>query len=117
VPLSADKQNTRLRPAIPDFLEESKTLADRLLAAEAVANRREENIASSIKQIEFLNAELMAASAERFKMVAAVQGEQRRQRSALNQKKSTLEYRLQEKEALAATQRRKSSSSRAFATN
>ena len=49
----------------------------------------------------------MAASAERFKVVAAMQGEQRRQRSALNQQKSMLEYRLQEKEALAATQEAK----------
>jgi hypothetical protein len=58
----------------------------------------------SVKQIEFLNVELMTASAERFKMVAAMQGEQRRQRSVLNQQKSTLEHRLQEKEALVATQ-------------
>ena len=46
----------------------------------------------------------MAASSERFKVVAAMQGEQRRQRSAFNQQKSMLEIRLQEKEALAATQ-------------
>ena len=49
----------------------------------------------------------MAASAERFRLVGAMQGEQRRQRSALNQQKSILEYRLQEKEALAATQEAK----------
>ena len=46
----------------------------------------------------------MAASAERFRLVAAMQGEQRRQRSVFNQQKSILEYKLQEKEALAATQ-------------
>ena len=102
-----ESEKAALQAQLDGAVEESKTLADRLLAAEAVANRREENIASSIKQIEFLNAELMAASAERFKVVAAMQGEQRRQRSALNQQKSMLEYRLQEKEALAATQEAK----------
>jgi len=44
------------------------------------------------------------ASVERFKIVAATQGEQRRQRSALSQQKAMLEDKLQEKEALASTQ-------------
>ena len=102
-----ESEKAALQAQLDGALEESKALAERVLAAEAAANRREENVASSIKQIEFLNAELMAASAERFKVVAAMQGEQRRQRSALNQQKSILEYRLQEKEALAATQEAK----------
>ena len=102
-----ESEKAALQAQLDGALEESKALADRVLAAEAAANRREENVASSIKQIEFLNAELMAASAERFKVVAAMQGEQRRQRSALNQQKSILEDRLQEKEALAATQEAK----------
>ena len=102
-----ESEKAALQAQLDGALEESKTLADRVLAAEAAANRREENVASSIKQIEFLNAELMAASAERFKMVAAMQGEQRRQRSVLNQQKSILEDKLQEKEALAATQEAK----------
>lgn len=93
-----------LQAQLDGALEESKTLADRLLAAEAAAKRREDNVASSLKQIDFLNAELVVASSERFKVVAAMQGEQRRQRSAFNQQKSMLEIRLQEKEALAATQ-------------
>ena len=58
----------------------------------------------SIKQIEFLNTELTAAAAERFKLVAAMQGEQRRQRSLLNQQKSILEDKLQKAGTLAATQ-------------
>ena len=74
------------------------------LAAEAASSRREESVTSSIMQIEFLNAELMTAAAERFKLVAAMQGEQRRQRSVFSQQKSILENKLQEKEALAATQ-------------
>jgi len=99
-----ESEKAALQAQLDGAFEESKTLADRVLAAEAAAKRREENIASSLKQIDFLNAELMAASSERFKVVAAMQGEQRRQRSAFNQQKSMLEIRLQEKEALAATQ-------------
>lgn len=99
-----ESENASLQAQLDGSLEESKALADRVLAAEQTARRREENVDTSTKQIEFLNAELMAASAERFKMVASMQGEQRRQRSALNQQKSMLEHRLQEKEALAAAQ-------------
>ena len=99
-----ESEKAALQAQLDGAFEESKTLADRVLAAEAAAKRKEENIASSLKQIDFLNAELMAASSERFKVVAAMQGEQRRQRSAFNQQKSMLEIRLQEKEALAATQ-------------
>ena len=99
-----ESEKAALQAQLDGAFEESKTLADRVLAAEAAAKRREENIASSLKQIDFLNAELMAASSERFKVVAAMQGEQRRQRSAFNQQKSMLEIRLQEKEALTATQ-------------
>jgi len=102
-----ESEKAALQAQLDGARQESNKLSDRLLAAEAASNRREENIASSIKQIEFLNAELMAASAERFKVVAAMQSEQRRQRSALNQQKSILEYRLQEKEALAASQEAK----------
>ena len=93
-----------LQAQLEGALGESKALADRLLAAEVASNRKEENVASSVMQIEFLNAELMGAAAERFKLVAAMQGEQRRQRSVFNQQKSILQGKLQEKEALAATQ-------------
>jgi hypothetical protein len=99
-----EREKASLQAQLDGALEESKVLADRVLAAQAAAKRQDDNVASSIKQIEFLNAELMAASAERFKAVASMQGEQRRQRSVLNQQKSTLERRLQEKDALAVTQ-------------
>jgi chromosome segregation ATPase len=102
-----ESEKAALQGQLDGALEESKTLAARVVAAEAAANRREENVASSIKQIEFLNAELMAASAERFKLVAAMQSEQRRQRSVFSQQKSILEDKLQEKEALAATREAK----------
>jgi len=97
-------EKAAFRAQLDGALEESKALAGRLLAAEAASNRREESVASSIRQIEFLNAEIIAAAAERFKLVAAMQGEQRRQRSVFSQQKSILEDKLQEKEALAATQ-------------
>ena len=99
-----ESEKAALQAQLDGALEESKALAERVLAVEAAAKRREEIVASSIKQIEFLNAELMVASAERFKLVAAMQGEQRRQRSLFSQQKSILEDKLQEKEALAATQ-------------
>jgi hypothetical protein len=99
-----ESEKASLLAQLDAALKGSKVLTDRLLAAEAAAKRREDNFATSIKQIEFLNAELMAASAERFKMVASMQGEQRRQRGVFNQQKSILEYRVQEREALAATQ-------------
>jgi len=99
-----ERGKASLQAQLDGALEESKVLADRLLAAEAAFNRREESVASSIRQIGFLNAELTAAAAERFKLVAAMQGEQRRQRSVFSQQKSILEDKLQEKEALAATQ-------------
>jgi chromosome segregation ATPase len=99
-----ESEKGALQTQLDGALEESKALAERVLVAEAAANRREENVASSLKQIEFLNAELMAASAERFKVVAAMQGEQRRQRSVLSQQKSILENKLQKAETLTATQ-------------
>jgi len=69
-----ESEKASLQAQFDGTLEESKALADRLLAAEAASNRREESVALSIRQIEFLNAELIAAAAERFKLVAATQG-------------------------------------------
>lgn len=99
-----ESEKAVLQAQLDVALEESKTLADRVHAAEAASDRREATVASSIRQIEFLNTELTAAAAERFRLVAAMQGEQRRQRSVFSQQKSILEDKLQEKEALAATQ-------------
>jgi septal ring factor EnvC (AmiA/AmiB activator) len=54
--------------------------------------------------VEFLNSEVVSASAERFKLVAAAQGEKRRHRTALNQQTSALEDKIKKAEVLAATQ-------------
>lgn len=102
--LLLESENASLQTQIDDALDESKMLADRTLAAEAAVKRADDNVASSVKQIEFLNAELMAASAERFRIVAVMQAEQRRQRSLINQQKAMLENKLQETEALTAKQ-------------
>lgn len=99
-----ESEKAVLQAQLDGACQESRTLADRLLAAEAASTQRKTSVASAIKQIEFLNAELTAATSERFKLVATMQGEQRRQRSVLKQQKSILEDRLQKKEALAATQ-------------
>jgi chromosome segregation ATPase len=99
-----ESEKAALQAQLDGALAESKALANRLLTAEAASERREETAASAIRQIESLNAELMVASAERFRLVASMQGEQRRQRSVFSQQKSILEDRLQEKEVLAATQ-------------
>jgi chromosome segregation ATPase len=99
-----ESEKASLQAQLDGALEESKILADRVVTAEAAARRSEDVVATSIKQIEFLNTELMTTSAERFKIVAAMQGEQKRQRSVFGQQKSILENKLQEKEALTATQ-------------
>jgi chromosome segregation ATPase len=100
-----ESEKAALQAQLDGARHESKILADRLLAADALSNERKTNVASAIEQIEFLNAELAAATAERFKLVATMQGEQRRQRSVLSQQKSILEDKLQKSEVLAATQR------------
>jgi len=69
---------------------------------EAAFNVRETNV--TLEQVKFLNSELATAAAERFKLVAAVQGEKRRQHSVLNQQTSILEGKIKKTEALAATQ-------------
>jgi chromosome segregation ATPase len=99
-----ESEKAALQAQLDGAYQESKTLADRLLAAEATSSQRKTNVASAIKQVEFLNTELTAATSERFRLVATMQGEQRRQRSVLNQQKSILEDKLQEKEALAVAQ-------------
>jgi chromosome segregation ATPase len=99
-----ENDKTVLRAQLDKALQESNTLAGRLLAMEAAFNIRETNVASALEQVEFLNSELATAAAERFKLVAAVQGEKRRQRSVLNQQTSILEDKIKKTEALAATQ-------------
>jgi chromosome segregation ATPase len=99
-----ENEKVALRTQLDKALHESNTLAGRLLTMEAALNVRETNVTSALEQVEFLNSELATAAAERFKLVAAVQGEKRRQRTVLNQQTSILEDKIKRTEALAATQ-------------
>ena len=60
-------------------LLETETMADRMHAMQATLKAGEANAASALAQIGNLNSELAAAMAERFKLVATVHGEKRRQ--------------------------------------
>ena len=59
-------------------LKEIKALTDRNAAIQLALDARETNAASALAQIDYLNSELVAATAERFKLVATVFGEKRR---------------------------------------
>ena len=89
-----------LRSRLDEALGKSKALAERMLAIQIAFDARETNVASALEQVHYLNSELATASAERFRLVAAVHGEKRR----LNQQKSNLEGHLKKTEAVAATQ-------------
>jgi len=89
-----------LRSRLDEALGTSKVLADRMLAIQIAFDARETNVASALEQVHYLNSELATASAERFRLVAAVHGEKRR----LNQQTSTLEGKIKKTEAVAATQ-------------
>ncbi len=97
------KEKEALRVELDSALREAKVLADRLLGMEAAYNVRQTNVAAALEQVEFLNSEVVSASAERFKLVAAAQGEKRRHRTALNQQTSALEDKIKKAEALTAT--------------
>jgi chromosome segregation ATPase len=58
--------------------QEIKTLTDRNAAIQLALDARETNAASALAQIDYLNSELVAATAERFKLVATVFGQKRR---------------------------------------
>jgi chromosome segregation ATPase len=100
----SENEKEALRAERDAAFQESKVLAGRLLGMEAAYNIRQTNVASALEQVEFLNSEVVSASAERFKLVAAAQGEKRRHRTALNQQTSALEDKIKKAEVLAATQ-------------
>ncbi|HYC17296.1 MAG TPA: hypothetical protein VEC94_08820 [Pseudolabrys sp.] len=99
-----ENEKADLRAQLDKALRESSQLADRLLAMQTAFDVRESNVASALEQVELLNSELTTASAERFKLVAAVQGEKRRHRSALSQQTSILEDKITRAEAVASSQ-------------
>lgn len=99
-----EDENAALRAQHDKALQDSRALADQLLAMETTFNARETNVASALEQVEFLNSELATAAAEKFKLVATVHGEKRRQRSVLAQQTSILEDKIKRTEAVATTQ-------------
>jgi chromosome segregation ATPase len=99
-----ENERTDLRTQLHKALKESSELSRRLLAIETVFNDRETTIASTLEKVELLNAELIAAAAERFKLVAAGEGEKQRYRGELYQQKSTFESQIRKLESIAENQ-------------
>jgi chromosome segregation ATPase len=97
-----ENDKVALREQFDKAVRESRKAAERTLAMEAVYRARETNVASALGQVEALNSELASATAERFKLVAAMQGEKKRHRSLLQEHTSILEERARRAEALAA---------------
>src|SRR5215471_2767278 len=98
-----ENEKMALREQFDKAVRESRKAAERTLAMESVYRAREKNVASALGQVEALNSELASATAERFKLVAAMQGENKRHRSLLNEQTSILEERARRAEAVAAS--------------
>ena len=90
-----------MRARLEKALAESGDVAERLLSAETAFNDRETTLASALEKIDTLNSELIAASADTFKVVAITTGEKQRYRSELNQQKTGFEARIKTLESAA----------------
>jgi chromosome segregation ATPase len=99
-----DREKTALRDQLDKTLRDSCEVSRRLLTVETAFNDRETTLASALEKIDQLNSELIAASADTFKVVAATTGEKQRYRSELNQQKAHFEARLKTLESAAAAQ-------------
>ena len=99
-----ENEKTALQAQLDRANQESNEVSRRLLAIETSFNNRETILSTALEQIEALNAELVLASAERFKVVAATTGEKQRYRSELNQQKSAFENRIKTLETEVADQ-------------
>jgi len=75
-----------------------------LLSVETAFNDRETTLASALEKIDSLNSELIAASADTFKVVAVTTGEKQRYRSELNQQKASFEGRIKALESTTSAQ-------------
>jgi len=92
---SLENDKTELREQLAQAQREVDKLADRM----AVFDAQKANTAAALKQISDLNSELVAAAAERFKLVATVHGEKRRS----NQQASFWQSKIKNTEAMAET--------------
>jgi chromosome segregation ATPase len=99
-----ESEKTALRVRLETALADASDLSQRLLSVETAFNDRETSLASAQEKIDTLNSELIAASADTFKIVAVTTGEKQRYRSELNQQKASFEARIKALEATASAQ-------------
>jgi hypothetical protein len=99
-----EQEKAALRARLEKTLAESGDVSERLLSIETAFNDRETTLASALEKIDSLNSELIAASADTFKVVAVTTSEKQRYRSELNQQKTSFEARIKTLETAAATQ-------------
>src|SRR5262245_56160901 len=92
---SLENDKVVLQDELREALERSTILEDRLKGLQTAFDARATNVATALEQIGYLNSELGTATAERFKLVAAVQAEKRQH----NQQTSIWQDRLQKAEA------------------
>jgi len=101
-----ENEKTGLREQLDKAMQDSNVLTGRLLAMETAFKVREKNVVSALQQVEFMDSELTVASAERFKLVAALQAERKRHRTTLNEKASILEGKVRRAETEAESRER-----------
>ena len=94
-----ENEKAALRTQLEKAYEGSAELSRRLLVIETAFNDRETAIASASDNVKSLTAELTAASAEKFKLVAAMEGGKLRHRSELSQQKSSFESKIKKIES------------------
>jgi len=99
-----ENEKATLRAQLENALAESRDLSQKLLSVETAFNDRETTLASALEKIDSLNSELIAASADTFKVVAVTTGEKQRYRSELNQQKASFEGRIKALESTADAQ-------------
>ena len=93
-----------MRSQLEKAFAELSDVSQRLLSVETAFNDRETILASALEKINSLNSELIAASADTFKVVAVTTGEKQRYRSELNQQKTSFEARIKALESTGASQ-------------
>jgi chromosome segregation ATPase len=99
-----ENEKTALRVRLERTLVDFSEVSQRLLSIETAFNDRETTLASALEKIDSLNSELIAASADTFKVVAVTTSEKQRYRSELNQQKTSFEARIKTLETTAAAQ-------------
>lgn len=101
-----ENEKEDLRERLEKAEQDSTALTGRLLGMEAAFKVREKNVVSAMQQVELMNSELTVTTAERFKLVAALQAERKQHRSTLHEKTSVLEGKLRRAEAGAESRER-----------